>query len=411
MYPVLQEKRIEDYEYIIGKDEIEEILDLASRVKGAKVIHINATAYGGGVAEILKNLIPLARSVGVDARWQVIKGIPEFFKITKSIHNALQGDRRTVLTDDMKKLYLKINKENSEVLDLDGEVVVIHDPQPLPLIEHRRTGKWIWRCHIDMSDPNVEVWHFIKPFVEKYDAAVFSLEKFIPKDLTLSKVFVRFPSIDPLSDKNKPLRETDVLNVLNRYDIDPDRPIIGQVARFDPWKNPLGAIDVYKKVKEKFSDLQLVMIGVFAHDDPEASEWYKKTIDYAQKLNDRDIHILTNYDGIGDIEVNAFQRAFTIALQLSIREGFGLAVTEALWKGVPVVATRAGGITLQVLDGITGFLVNDIDDAADRVMALLRRPWLARELGQRGREHVRRNFLITRDLKDYLRMHIDLVGK
>ncbi len=270
MQPALQEKRIEDYEAVIGRDEVEEILDLASRVKGAKVIHVNATAYGGGVAEILKSLVPLARSVGVDAKWQVIKGTPEFFRITKSIHNALQGNKEVKLSDEMKRLYLKVNEENAKILDLDAEVMVIHDPQPLPLIEHKSTGKWIWRCHIDMSDPNIEVWRFIKPFVEKYDAAVFSLEKFIPGDLALSKVFVRFPSIDPLSDKNKPLRETDVLNILNRYDVDPDRPIIGQVARFDPWKNPLGVIDVYKKVKEKFPDLQLVMIGVFAHDDPEA---------------------------------------------------------------------------------------------------------------------------------------------
>ncbi|RLF12105.1 MAG: glycosyl transferase family 1 [Thermoprotei archaeon] len=407
----MYEKRIEDYELVVGRDEVEEILELAERVRGAKVIHVNATSYGGGVAEILKNLVPLARSVGVDARWQVIKGNPEFFKVTKSLHNALQGNKEIVLTDDMKKVYLDVNEDNAKLLDLNGEVVIIHDPQPLPLINYKTSGKWIWRCHIDLSDPNMEVWRYIKGFVEKYDAAIFSLERYVPRDLELMKVFIRYPSIDPLSDKNKPLGESEVLKVLERFDVDPDRPIIGQVARFDPWKNPLGVIDVYKMVKKRSPETQLVMIGSFAHDDPEAAEWYEKTIKYASSVDSRNIHVLTNLDGVRDLEVNAFQRAFSIALHLSIKEGFGLAVTEALWKAVPVVATRAGGIPLQVIDCVTGFLVQNLAEAAERVVLLLRRPWLARELGQRGRDHVKRNFLITRDLKDYLRMHIDLVGR
>ncbi|MCD6511700.1 MAG: glycosyltransferase [Thaumarchaeota archaeon] len=402
------ERSIEDYRSIVGEGEVESILELAERVKGAKVIHVNATSYGGGVAEILKNLVPLARSVGLKAKWEILKADPEFFGITKSIHNALQGNMKIRIGRKERRHYLLVNEKNAEELDLDADVVMIHDPQPLPLINWKRDGKWVWRCHIDISEPNPRVWRFVKRFIEKYDAMVLSSERYIPKGLRM-KVFIRYPPIDPLSDKNRPIRQSEIEKVLGRYGIDPDRPIVGQVARFDPWKDPLGAIDTYLKVREKVPGTQLLLIGSFAHDDPEGSEWYRKTVEYAKPH--RDIHILTNMDGVGDREVNALQRSFTVAMQLSIREGFGLAVTEALWKGVPVVARRAGGIPLQVIDGITGFLVNGIDEAAEKVTLLIRRPWLARELGHNGLMHVRRNFLITRNLKEYLRMHIDLVGK
>lgn len=401
-------KQVSDYEPIVGKDEVKSIIELAERVKGAKVIHVNATPYGGGVAEILKSIIPLAQSVGLNAKWQVLQANSDFFIITKKLHNALQGDTSIELTKDMQDTYLKVNSLNAELLDLDGDVVMIHDPQPLPLINYRKSGKWVWRCHIDTSSPNEQVWSFLKYFVEKYDALVFSRETYVPYDVRGVKIFIRYPSIDPLSNKNKPLRQTEILEILEKYGLDPDRPIIGQVARFDPWKNPLGVIDVYRKVKEKIPDIQLTLIGSFAHDDPEGVDWYNKTVNYAKKF--RDIYVLTNLDGVGDVEVNAFQRSFNVALQLSIREGFGLAVTEALWKGIPVVATRVGGIPLQVIDGVTGFLVDTLDEAAERIVLLIRRQWLARELGQAGMEHVRRNFLITKDLKDYLRIHIELVG-
>lgn len=401
-------KQVSDYEPIVGKDEVKSIIELAERVKGAKVIHVNATPYGGGVAEILKSIIPLAQSVGLNAKWQVLQANSDFFIITKKLHNALQGDTSIELTKDMQDTYLKVNSLNAELLDLDGDVVMIHDPQPLPLINYRKSGKWVWRCHIDTSSPNEQVWSFLKYFVEKYDALVFSRETYVPYDVRGVKIFIRYPSIDPLSNKNKPLRQTEILEILEKFGLDPDRPIIGQVARFDPWKNPLGVIDVYRKVKEKIPDIQLTLIGSFAHDDPEGVDWYNKTVNYAKKF--RDIYVLTNLDGVGDVEVNAFQRSFNVALQLSIREGFGLAVTEALWKGIPVVATRVGGIPLQVIDGVTGFLVDTLDEAAERIVLLIRRQWLARELGQAGMEHVRRNFLITKDLKDYLRIHIELVG-
>ena len=400
-------RKIKDYIPIVGRDEVEEITYLAEYVEGAKVVHVNSTKFGGGVAEILMSLIPLANSVGLRAVWEVIEGDSYFFQITKAIHNALQGELSVELTPEMYQHYLDINRLNAEKLDLEGDVVVIHDPQPLPLVEHRLDGKWVWRCHIDTSKPNDGVWRHLKRFVEKYDLAVFTMERYIPRGFR-GRFLIEYPCIDPLSDKNKPLNHTKILDVLERYDINPDRPIIGQVARFDKWKNPLGVIDVYKLVKRRVEDIQLLLIGVFAHDDPEGEEWYRKTLNYADA--DRDIHILTNNDGVGDLEVNALQRSLTVALQLSIREGFGLAVTEALWKGVPVVATKAGGITLQVIDYVTGFLVDDLKNTAEKTEILIRRPWLARQLGRNGSEHVKNNFLITKALKNYLRMHIELVG-
>ena len=404
---------IREYEPVVGRDEVEDILCMAERVKGTQVIHVNATAYGGGVAEILKSLVPLTKSVGVKAEWLVIRGSKDFFDVTKSIHNALQGDASIEIGRDLQEIYLKVNEMNSEMLrsdslDSDG-VVVIHDPQPLPLVEFREGGRWVWRCHIDTSQPNMKVWSFLKKYVEKYDALIFSREAYIPPDIRGAKIFIRYPSIDPLSDKNRGLGQSEILGVLERYGVDPDRPIIGQVARFDPWKNPLGVIDTFRKVREKVEDVQLVLIGSFAHDDPEGAEWYEKTVKYAE--SSKDVHILTNLDGVGDVEVNAFQRSFSVALQLSIKEGFGLTVSESLWKEVPVVATRAGGIPLQVIDGVTGFLVDSVEEAAEKVTLLLRRRWLAKKLGQEGMNHVRRNFLVTKDLKEHLRLQIELVGE
>jgi len=402
-------RHIRDYEAVVGKDEVENIVGLAERVQNAKVIHVNATSYGGGVAEILRSLVPLVRSLGLDVKWQILNGESSFFGVTKKLHNALHGDKSIRLTRDMEEIYLRTNNLNAETLDLDGDVIVIHDPQPLPLVEHRKSGIWVWRCHIDTSEPNPQVWSLVKRFVEKYYAVVFSKEQYIPPDLHGVKVFIKQPSIDPLSEKNKPIHQTDIIKVLERYDVDPDRPILGQVARFDPWKDPLGVINLYRKVKHKISDVQLLLIGSFADDDPEGMEYYRKIVEHATGLDD--VHVLTNLDEVGNFEVNAFQRSFTLALQLSIREGFGLTVAEALWKGVPVIATRAGGIPLQVINDVTGFLVDSVEEAVERAILLLRRHWLRRELGQNGVEHIRRNFLITKDLRDYLRMHIGLVGK
>jgi trehalose synthase len=296
--------------------------------------------------------------------------------------------------------YLETNHKNVEDLDLDGEVVVIHDPQPLPLISARLGGKWVWRCHIDMSTPSKKVWMPLRNFVGKYDLSVFSLEKYIPDDLGKTKALVNNPCIDPLSPKNSMLTPDEILRVLDRFEVKPDLPIIGQVARFDKWKDPLGAIDLYRKVREKVPTVQMLLIGSFASDDPEGLEWHRKVVEYSR--NDPDIHVLTNKEGVGNLEVNAFQRSFSAALQLSLREGFGLTVSEALWKGVPVVARRAGGIPLQVIDGLTGFLVENLDAGAARVVQLIKMPWLARELGRNGAEHVKKNFLVTKRLKENL---------
>jgi len=405
-------RSLSDYEPIIGSDEVRTIMSLAERVRGAKVIHVNATPYGGGVVEMLKSLVPLSRSVGLNVKWEVITADPDFFRTTKRIHNALQGDMEIKLTEEEIRHYLEVAEKNASELDLESDVVIIHDPQPLPIIKYvtNRSFPWVWRCHIDLANPNPSVWAVLKPYVLMYDVLVFTMETYVPRDVKGPKIFIRRPSIDPLSPKNKPLSQSEILKVLNRYGVDPDRPILGQVSRFDRWKDPLGVIDTFKLVKEKTPDVQLVMIGAFAYDDPEGVEWYRRTVKYAEGL--KDVHILTDHDGVGDYEVNAFQRASTVIVQLSIREGFGLVVTEALWKGTPVVATRAGGIPLQIIDGVTGYLVDirNYVTAARRVVELMRRPWLARILGNNGREHVRRNFLITRLLRDYLRMHIDLVS-
>lgn len=399
---------INDYASIVGAEEVAGIRQLADRVRGERVIHINATHFGGGVAEILTRTVPLVRSLGIDISWQTIKGDERFFSITKEIHNGLQGKKGELLTDGDWSFYLNTVKENFASLDLEGDVVTIHDPQPLPLISYKGGGKWVWRCHVDTSQPNDSVWRGIAGLVKKYDLTLFSMEKYIPKNIGVRSL-IDHPTIDPLAPKNVKMAPDEVHGILERYGVDPDRPIIGQVGRFDPWKDPLGVIRTYRLIRERIPSVQLLVIGSFAKDDPEAAEWHGKTVDFAG--GDRSIFILSNREGVGDKEVNAFQRAMGVALQLSIREGFGLTVTEALWKGVPVVAKRAGGITLQVIDGSTGFLVDTYEEAAQRATMLLKRAWLARELGERGRDHVRMNFLITKALRNYLRMHIELVGK
>jgi len=396
--------RLKDYETIVGEVEINRVRELAEEVRGRSVTHVNATAFGGGVAEMLHRMIPLLRDVGVDAHWKVIEGSKEFFTVTKTMHNALQG-KPVKLTDDMKQLYLKYNELNAKLLSLDDDFVIIHDPQPAAIINFypKRRGSWVWRCHIDLSTPNPIYWNFISNFINQYDAAIFTLEEFVKPDIKVKRIKIIRPSIDPLSDKNKPLSSSQILKVLDKYGVDPDRPIITQVSRFDPWKDPLGVIDVFRRVKEKVPDAQLLMVGSMATDDPEGPIYYERTVEYAR--GDKDIHFLLN---LSDIEVNAIQRASNVILQKSVREGFSLTTTEALWKGVPVVASKVGGIPLQVIDGVTGFLAESVDDFAEKVVYLLENPRVAEELGKNGREHVRRNFLMTRHLADYLELFREL---
>ena len=398
---------LKDYTEIVGEKEIHEIQTLAEKLAGKSVVHVNSTSFGGGVSEILHRLVPLMKDVGLNAEWKVIKGDEGFFNVTKTFHNALQG-QKTPLTEEMKKVYLQQNELNANVLDLDYDYVVVHDPQPLAIINYhnKRKGKWIWRCHIDLSQPNKEFWSFLEPFLANYDAFVFSLKKYVKKPLEKRNVAIITPSIDPLSDKNKSLPKSQILKTLERYDVDPNRPILTQVARFDPWKDPLGVIDAYRKVKKRMPGVQLLLITSMAPDDPEGWIYYERTARHAG--DDYDIHLLTDLMGVGNLEVNAFQRASDVALLKSIREGFGMTVTEALWKKVPVVGGNVGGIPLQVIDSITGFLVSTLEEAAEKALYLLRNSREAKEMGKRGREHVLRNFLITKHLKDYLSLFIQL---
>ena len=406
---IKRERKLENYEKIAVEETIYNIKHMAEKLKDLTVVHVNSTAFGGGVAEILSSMIPLMNSIGLKAEWEVIEAPSEFFNITKLFHHGVQG-MEVKLTDEMKEFYLKINKENAEKLDLDKDIIVIHDPQPLAIRYYRSNcGKWVWRCHIDASTPYKPVWDFVINFVKLYDAYIFHMEEYVQPEIDKSRAYVIKPSIDPLSEKNREMSNTEIEKVLERYDVNPEKPILVQVARFDPWKDPLAAIDVYRKVKEKIPDVQLLFIASMAHDDPEGWIYYEKTARHAG--NDYDIHFLTNIVGVGDKEVNAFQRAADVALQMSIREGFGLSVTEALWKGTPVVARGVGGIKVQVINGKTGFTIKGVNDASEKIVYLLKNKSVRDALGRNGREHVRRNFLITRHLYDYLKLFSKLTAR
>jgi trehalose synthase len=391
------------YSTVVGEKKIEEIRTLAGKLKGKTVCHVNSTSFGGGVAEILHRIVPLMRDVGLEAEWKVIKGSDEFFNVTKTIHNGLQS-MNVSLTDQMKKTYSEYNEKNAQELDLNQEFVVIHDNQPAAVISgyKLRANKWIWRCHVDLSSPNPEIMQFLTPLILQYDALIFSSENYAQESLRSKKVAIIPPSIDPLSDKNKFLSAEQVLSTLERFNIDSKRPIITQVSRFDPWKDPLGVIDAYRLVKKQIPSVQLLLVASMAKDDPEGWTYYEKTARHAD--DDYDIHLLTNLNGVGDIEVNAFQRASNVILQKSTREGFGLSVTEALWKEVPVVGGNVGGIPLQIINGENGFLINSVEEAAERTLFILKNPAEAKRMGKEGKDHVLNNFLITRHLEDYLRL-------
>jgi trehalose synthase len=394
-------RTLADYEAIVGTEKIGELHRLADGLQDLTFTHVNSTMVGGGVAEMLHSLIPLFKDLGIETRWEVIKGSPLFFKTTKSFHNALQGNDIEI-ADEMLDRYLEINRRNAEVLDLDADVVVIHDPQPLSLIEHRPAGcnRWIWRCHIDLTHRNQNVWKFLREYVIRYDVVVLSMPEFaqylpIPQDIIP-------PSIDPLSDKNKDLPERRINEVYGKYGISRDKPIILQVSRFDPFKDPIGVIEACDLVRRETA-CTLVFAGGVASDDPESHEVLSRLRERAEDAPD--IYIIApQAEPIPAEEINAFQRGADIIVQKSLREGFALTVTEAMWKGKPVVGADVGGIKLQVKDGITGFLVRSIEETAERITFLLRNPDLAREMGEVGKEQVRKNFLITRHLRDYLRL-------
>ena len=388
--------RLEAYREIAPQGTVEFLFRMAEKIRGKKIIHVNSTKLGGGVAEILGSLVLLLQSVGLDAQWEVITGNEEFFSTTKTLHNALQGLEQKV-PPDMLQNYLEVNRENAKHLSLEADFVVIHDPQPAPLIESRPgKGKWIWRCHIDVSQPQRKVWDFLRQFVLKYDATIFSLPRFAQR-LPIPQ-FLIYPSIDPLSDKNRDLSPEEQEGILRRLKVSPDKLMLLQVSRFDRFKDPLGVIQAYRLVK-KHHDLQLVLAGGGATDDPEGETVLEEVRQAAE--DDPDIHVLL-LPPDAHLEINALQRAAAIVLQKSLREGFGLTVAEAMWKGKPVIGGFTGGITVQLVYGVTGFTVNSVEGAAFRIHHLMDNPEVMTKMGQDAREFVRRNFLITRHLGDYL---------
>jgi len=388
--------RLDDYLEVVPKGTIDFLKRLAEQVKGRKILHINSTKLGGGVAEMLRSHIPLLQDMGVEAEWHIISGTEEFFNATKSFHNSLQGQDQH-LSQQMLQTFLEVNRESARRLSFDADYVVIHDPQPAALIENRPIrGKWVWRCHIDISRPQWEIWSFLKQFVVNYDAAVFSLPRFAQR-LPIPQ-FLIYPAIDPLSDKNRPLSPKEQAQILSRLNIPTDKPMLLQVSRFDRFKDPLGVIQTYRLVK-KHHNVQLVLAGGEATDDPEGKTVLSEVREAAR--DDPDIHILL-LPPDANLEINALQRAATIVLQKSFREGFGLTVAEAMWKGKPVIGGSAGGITVQLVYGVTGFTVNSAEGAAFRIHHLLDNPEVMTKIGEDAKEYVRQNFFITRKLGDWL---------
>ncbi len=395
--------KLVDYEPIVGKSTIEELQLLASKLAGREILNINSTYVGGGVAEILNRMIPVLQELGVDARWSVIKGSPGFFEVTKKFHNALHGRKESFSEEDFD-LFLEINRKNMAEMDLHGQIMYIHDPQPSPLIELKKDlgGKWIWRCHIDVSNPDERVWRFLERFIIQYDATVFSAPAF-SRPLPVRQ-FLISPSIDPLSDKNRDLSQREIDAAMAGMGIPRDKPIITQVSRFDYMKDPVGVIKAFELVKKSI-DSTLVLVGGGAADDPEGEKVLAQVMERAN--GNPDIRIISG-QARSDIEINALQRASTVIVQKSLKEGFALTVSEALWKGKPVVASAVGGIPLQVRHKLTGLLSHDIDGTAYAIRQLLANPDYARWLGANGKEHVRHNFLITRHVRDYLLLFIAL---
>ncbi|VAV83297.1 Alpha,alpha-trehalose synthase [hydrothermal vent metagenome] len=392
---------LDDYKGISEAGELRAIEYMAEKLRGRSFLHVNSTATGGGVAELMQRIIPLIRELGIDAKWKVIKGNKQFFEVTKRIHNSLQGQAGP-LTDKMWETYEKVNKKNGEKINLDADCVFIHDPQPAMLIDQKKRGIWVWRCHIDISTPDKVMWYLLKDQVKKYDAAIFSVASFA-QSLPMPQYMIP-PSIDPFSDKNIDLSEAEIDEVFERFKVPRDKPILLQVSRFDPFKDPIGVIESFKMVK-KYYDCTLVLAGGTADDDPEGEKILADVMEAAEGVEDLHILLLPPFS---DKEINALQRGATIVIQKSTREGFGLVVAEALWKNKPVIAGDVGGIPLQVIDGVTGHLVHSVEGCAVRIRQLLQDPIKARNMGIMGREHIRRNYLITGHIRKYLALWLSM---
>ena len=393
-------KHLADYASIVGRTLADEIRSRAERLKGKRVLHVSATAFGGGVSEILYTLVPLMIDVGLETEWQVIYGREEFFNATKVMHNALQGSPQD-LTDEQWDTWRHYNEINARELSEGWDVCIVHDPQPAALasLVAEKSRHWVWRCHIDLSTPNPSTLARLLPYLEPYPAAVYHMGKYVPSGMD-GHAHIVPPAIDPLAPKNMAFSPDDAVYICDQFGIDVDRPLLCQVSRFDPWKDPLGVIDAYRIVKAEMPEVQLALVGSMATDDPEGWDYFNATVAHAD--GDPDIHILNNLNNVGAIEVNAFQSHCDVVIQKSTREGFGLTVTEAIWKGRPLIGGAVGGIPLQVSDGETGFLVGSVDECAARALEILSDPGLGKRLGRAGKEAVRRQFLMPRLLRDWL---------
>ena len=401
-------KSLTDYTHLVGKSLCQEITEMAEGLKGLRVLHLSATAFGGGVSEILYSIVPLMKDVGIEAEWQVIFGREEFFNATKLMHNALQGNPLDLSPSEWR-VYEDYNEMNAHQLEGGWDVVIVHDPQPAAIRRHvpEKARSWVWRCHIDLSAPHPPTIERLVPLIAEYEGSVFHLEQYVPDTLPRDgKVHIVPPAIDPLSPKNMALSPEDAAFVCDQFGVDVDRPLMCQVSRFDPWKDPLGVIDAYRVVTEQLPDTQLALVGSMATDDPEGWSYFNSTLEHA--AGDPDIKILNNLNNVGAIEVNAFQSQADVVIQKSTREGFGLTVTEALWKARPFIGGDVGGIPLQIQDERTGFLVSSPEDCADRAIRVLTDPELGKRLGRAGKEYVRTHFLTPRLLRDWLRIFGDL---
>ncbi|NMD42854.1 MAG: glycosyltransferase [Firmicutes bacterium] len=402
----LDEKRFADYLPLMDREAIEEINYLSDELKGKRMAMINATAFGGGVAEKLSALLPLLKDLGLKVDWWVMDGSDDFFQVTKQFHNCLQGQEGSLAGADIE-VYLHQTRLNAAFMEeWNYDFVICHDPQTAALIDYRDStqhrGRWVWRCHIDTSSPNPEYWDFIYRHIRRYDAVIFTMSDFVGEGVGLPNLTLITPSIDPLSPKNRAFEPAEAAAVIRRFGVELDRPLIVQVSRFDPWKDPLGVIEAYKMVKKEFPSVQLALVGSMATDDPEGWDYLYHTLRRAGE--DYDIKVVTNFNGISSLEVNAFQAAANIVLQKSLREGFGLTVSEALWKGTPVIGGRVGGIRLQIEDGVNGYLVETVEQCAERILTLLRNPALAHDFAAIGKEKVRREFLLPTNALAYLRL-------
>ena len=390
---------IEDYEALVGAEVVQRIRDKADKLKGLRVANFNSTYYGGGVAEIISSLTLLMNSLGLRTEWRVIQGTPDFFSITKKMHNALQGGEID-LSEIKKEIFEQVIYENSVRNFLDHDFIIVHDPQPLPLIEHyEKKCPWLWRCHLDLSRPDKEMWKYLQRWIDNYDAVILSCKEFAQEMKPPQRAMM--PAIDPFTIKNRQLSDREIDERLTHYEIPTDLPLVVQISRFDPWKDPKGVVEAFKLARKQI-DARLVLLGNFATDDPEGEEIFQSLC----ACRDERILILTNGDDTA--LVNALQTRATVVLQKSLREGFGLTVAEAMWKGTPVIGGNVGGIRYQIDDGVNGFLISSIEETAKRIVQLVDDKELRDEMGHKARETVRENFLLTRYLEQYLDLFAEL---